>query len=135
MKAIAAAALLLSVCQNGTGTRAEQRPEPNRESTPQQLEADARALARTEGCSEAGACRTAPVGVRPCGGPRDYLVYCATSTDTAALFAKLAELKRVEEARNRESGMMSTCEYRLPPGTELVDGTCHATPANQVAPQ
>jgi len=53
------------------------------------LEREARALAHAEGCT-AGACRTAPVGSRPCGGPRTYLVYCAATTDSAALFAKLA---------------------------------------------
>ena len=33
-----------------------------------QLEREARALASTTGCADAGACRTAPVGSRGCGG-------------------------------------------------------------------
>ncbi|MEO7457802.1 MAG: hypothetical protein ABIY52_16185, partial [Gemmatimonadaceae bacterium] len=40
------------------------------------LEADARALAKMTGCTSANQCRTAPVGSRPCGGPRSYLAYC-----------------------------------------------------------
>lgn len=90
------------------------------------LEREARALARAGGCTAAASCRTAPLGSRPCGGPRDYVVYCAATTDTADLFAKLAELHRAEEAYNQEQGMMSTCEFREPPGVELSGGSCRA---------
>lgn len=92
------------------------------------LEREARALAHAEGCG-AGRCRTAPVGSRPCGGPRTYLVYCAATTDSAALFAKLAELARAEEAFNSANGMASTCEYRMPPGVAVQGGRCVATEA------
>lgn len=91
------------------------------------LEREARALAHADGCT-ADECRTAPVGVRPCGGPRAYLVYCAARTDSAALFAKLAELARAEEAFNKQNEMMSTCEFRQPPTTRLQDGSCVAMP-------
>ena len=96
------------------------------------LEREARALVRADGCAEGG-CRTAPVGSRPCGGPRSYLVYCATSTDSVALFAKLAELARAEEEINQRTGAMSTCEYRMPPETEVVAGTCRARATSAVA--
>ena len=98
------------------------------------LEREARALAHAEGCS-AGACRTAPVGSRPCGGPRTYLVYCAAATDSAALFAKLAELARAEAAFNSASGMASTCEYRMPPNATVQGGRCVAAPAGGVRVQ
>jgi hypothetical protein len=103
----------------------------------QRLEAEARALARTEGCGAAAACRVAPVGWRACGGPRDYLAYCATTTDTVALFAKLDELRRAEEEMNQESGAISTCEFRMPPDTELRAGSCRAisTPAAESVPR
>lgn len=92
----------------------------------QRLEAEARALARADGCARADQCRTAPVGDRPCGGPRNYLVYCAATTDTVALFRKLDELKRAEQEFNRKHGLVSTCEYRMPPETQLVGTTCRA---------
>jgi len=98
------------------------------------LEREARALAHAEGCS-AGACRTAPVGSRPCGGPRTYLVYCAATTDSAALFAKLAELARAEQAFNSASGMASTCEFREPPNVTVQGGRCAAAPAEGVTVQ
>ena len=90
------------------------------------LEAEARALARAEGCEAAGDCRVAPVGARPCGGPRDYLVYCARRTDSAALFRKLEELQRAEQSNNERQGLMGTCEFRTPPGVTLTAGACRA---------
>lgn len=91
------------------------------------LEQEARALARTDGCAGVGACRTAPVGWRGCGGPRTYLLYCAATADTAALLRKLKELEDAERAYNASSGMMSTCEFRMPPGVRLDGGSCKET--------
>lgn len=93
-----------------------------------QLERDARKLANADGCRDAGSCRTAPVGVKACGGPRDYIVYCATATDSVALFRKLDELARAERAYNEKYDIMSTCELRTPPDVALVGQTCRAAP-------
>src|SRR5207302_9483900 len=79
------------------------------------LEREARALAKTTGCSSDAQCRTAPVGWRSCGGPRTYVVYCSAATDSVAFFRKLDELKQAEIAHNRKSGMMSTREMPRPP--------------------
>lgn len=88
------------------------------------LEHEARALARTDGCDSLAQCRTAPLGWRSCGGPRDYLVYCAATTDTAALFGKLAELEAAEKEYNLRSGMMSSCIMRQPPRVSVSGGRC-----------
>jgi len=88
------------------------------------LEREARALAHTGGCDSLAQCRTAPVGWRSCGGPRDYLVYCAATTDTVALFRKLAELESAEKEYNLKSGLMSTCIMRVPPRISLRGGSC-----------
>jgi hypothetical protein len=143
---IAAAALLVAACTPSPAPRdadaAPSSPSPAPPAAPAaaagdapadtgriaRLEREARALARAEGCS-ADQCRTAPVGSRPCGGPREYIVYCAATTDSAALFAKLAELARAEEAFNRANEMMSTCEFRTPPGVAVQGGRCVATEA------
>lgn len=90
------------------------------------LEREARALAKTDGCAAASACRTAPVGWRGCGGPRTYIVYCAATTDSVALFRKLDELKAAETAYNEATGMLSTCEMRLPPAVAVQGGRCEA---------
>ena len=93
----------------------------------ERLEGEARALAKVEGCGAAAQCRTAPVGSRPCGGPRDYLAYCAATTDSAALFRALDELARAEKEYNRASGAVSTCEFRMPPAPTVAGGRCTAT--------
>jgi hypothetical protein len=92
----------------------------------QRLEREARALATAGGCQSSRECRTAPVGDRPCGGPRTYVVYCARTTDSVALFRKLDELARAEREYNREQGLMSTCEFRTPPPVESTGGVCRA---------
>ena len=92
------------------------------------LEREARAIVRTTGCDSAWSCRTAPVGMRACGGPREYVVYCAATTDTVALLRKLGELERVEMRHNERTGAVSTCEMRLPPTVGLQGGSCAATP-------
>jgi hypothetical protein len=95
------------------------------------LEREARALVKTDGCSNADACRTAPVGWRGCGGPRTYVVYCAATTDTIALFRKLKELETAEKVYNAKSGIVSTCELRMPPGTKLEGRSCREGPSGQ----
>lgn len=93
------------------------------------LEREARALAKTDGCASLSACRTAPVGWRGCGGPRTYVVYCSATTDTVALTRKLKELEEAERTYNATSGMMSTCEFRMPPGVTLEGRSCRERPA------
>lgn len=90
------------------------------------LEREARALVRETGCESASSCRTAPVGSRACGGPRDYVVYCAATTDTATLLRTLEDLGRAEAGLNERSGAVSTCEMRLPPSVGLQGGRCAA---------
>ena len=92
--------------------------------TLRRLEREAVALARADGCASLAQCRSAPVGNRPCGGPRYYVPYCALTTDSAALFAKLAELARAEADYNQRNGLASTCEMRLPGELAIAGGVC-----------
>jgi hypothetical protein len=88
------------------------------------LEDEAKAIAKTNGCSAGSQCRTAPVGSRACGGPRYYITYCSASTDSAALYRKLDEVAKAERAYNTKYGIASTCEFRMPPAVGLVAGEC-----------
>jgi hypothetical protein len=90
------------------------------------LEAEARALAKVEGCSTAADCRAAPVGVRGCGGPRDFIVYCARATDSVSLMRKIAAADSAEAAFNKKYQVVSTCELRMPPAVEASGGSCVA---------
>lgn len=91
------------------------------------LEDQAKAIAKTTGCSTASQCRTAPVGNRACGGPRYYIAYCAATTDSAALFRKLAEVAAAEDAYNRKYQIVSTCEFRMPGALTLSGGECRTS--------
>jgi hypothetical protein len=90
------------------------------------LENKAKALVRTDGCSSADQCRAAPVGSRACGGPRYYLVYCAKTTDSTALFNKLKAVAEAEQEYNKRYQLASTCEFRMPPQISLVANSCQA---------
>lgn len=92
----------------------------------ERLEAQAKAIAKTNGCSASSECRAAPVGNRACGGPRYYLPYCAKTTDSVALFSKLAEVAKAEGEYNKKYEIMSTCEFRTPPEVGVVAGMCTA---------
>jgi hypothetical protein len=128
--------LALAACTRNAAT-----PEPNDTNvvpapTPQsstqesdwraieKLEAEARAMAKVDGCTSSGDCATGPIGRKACGSPRDYVIYCAKSTDTDALKAKLDAIVKAETAYNQKYNMVSTCEMRLPPEVEASGGSC-----------
>ena len=90
------------------------------------LENQAKALVKPDGCSSSDQCRTAPVGSRACGGPRYYIVYCAQTTDSAALFATLKEVSAAEKEYNKRYQLVSTCEFRMPPKIALIGSSCQA---------
>jgi hypothetical protein len=92
----------------------------------EKLEAEARALANVSGCTASGDCRVAPIGVRGCGGPRDFIVYCGKTTDSAALMEKIEAADSAEAAFNRKHQVISTCELRMPPAVESSGGSCRA---------
>lgn len=92
----------------------------------QQLEAQARTIAKTEGCSASSDCATGAIGQKACGGPRDFLVYCKKTTDVDALNAKLGEIVKGEIAYNKKYDLMSTCEMRVPPLVAASGGSCRA---------
>jgi hypothetical protein len=89
------------------------------------LEGEAKAIAKVSGCASSE-CRAAPVGSRACGGPRYYLPFCAKTTDSVALYRKLDEVAKAEQAYNRKYNLASTCEFRMPPQLEVVGGSCVA---------
>lgn len=123
------AAVLVAGCARQEEPPAVETPSTSQEGSEarvRELEQQARALAKTEGCDQANQCATAPVGAKACGGPRSYLVYCKTTTDEAALLRALDELKRAEEAYNQSAGMVSDCMFVTPPAVRVDGGVCRA---------
>jgi len=117
------AALVASACVQPT-TNGMERSQEGDWAAILALEDQAKVIAKTPGCSTVSQCRTAPVGNRACGGPRYYIAYCSTSTDSVALFRKLAEVAAAEDAFNRKYQIGSTCEYRMPGEITLSGGEC-----------
>ena len=107
--------------QTGEGLTPQQQTEWN---AIEALEAESKAIAKIEGCAASSACRTAPVGSRACGGPRYYIPWCSVTTDSAALYAKLAKVAEAEQAFNRKYSLASTCEMRLAPAVVSSGGIC-----------
>lgn len=116
----------------GNGGSADTTPPASGRSTGEQsdwasilrLEDQAKAIAKSSGCARVSECRTAPVGNRACGGPRYYIAYCSTTTDSVKLFRKLGEVAEAENAYNRKYGIASTCEFRMPGPINLAGGEC-----------
>jgi len=92
----------------------------------EKLEGEAKGIAKVAGCTASGDCKAAPVGSRACGGPRYYLPYCSKTTDSVALFRKLDEVAKAEQAYNSKYNLASTCEFRMPPTVQAVGGSCVA---------
>ena len=90
------------------------------------LKREAHALARATGCTQAAQCKAMPLGSKPCGGPTEFLVYCATSTDEKALEAKAKLASDAEKANNAASQMMGICTALSPPKVKLENGQCVA---------
>ena len=122
-----AAALVVMACARQEEPPPAQNPSENRavdEARVRELERQARALAKTDGCDRADQCAAAPLGAKACGGPRAYLVYCRATTDEAALMRALDELKRAEEGYNRAAGLVSDCMLVQQPEVRLEGRTC-----------
>ncbi|MEO7368804.1 MAG: hypothetical protein ABIZ36_12670 [Gemmatimonadaceae bacterium] len=92
----------------------------------EKLERNAKAIAKTTGCSSSGECRSAPVGSKGCGGPRYYISWCAKSTDSAALYSTLDAVAAAERAYNKKYQIVSTCEFQVAPRVEVIAGACTA---------
>jgi hypothetical protein len=82
-------------------------------------------------CSSAAVCRTIAFGVKPCGGPYQYLVYSTSATDSARLARDVARYNSAEEKKNREEGRMSDCSLVLKPRVSCISGRCVAETAER----
>ena len=88
------------------------------------LYAQVHALAIADGCSRGGDCRVLPVGVKACGGPQEYVAYCAPATDSTRLAAAIAALDQAERAYNAKHQVVSNCMRVQAPVPALANGRC-----------
>ena len=71
-------------------------------------------------------CRYAGVGSKPCGGPWEFIVYSASSTDSTALAEKLTAYNAFEAEMNELYGYASDCSVPNEPVLAYRDGRCVA---------
>ncbi|KFE72162.1 hypothetical protein [Hyalangium minutum] len=90
----------------------------------EKLASEAKALAKPDGCAQVEECEVAGFGHKACGGPREFIAYCAKTTDVKALQSKLAELEKAEQAWQKATGEMSNCGLQRRPPPRFVDGQC-----------
>jgi hypothetical protein len=90
----------------------------------EKLATEARTLANASGCAKVEECEVAGFGHKSCGGPREYIAYCAKTTDVKALQSKLAELEKAGKTWQAETGEMSNCSLTRRPPPRFVDGVC-----------
>ncbi len=90
------------------------------------LKKDVRAVAKPAGCTQAAQCKVLPMGARPCGGPTEFVIYCATATDEKLLTEKANAVTEAEKAMNAASGAMGTCVALAAPKVTWVSGVCAA---------
>ena len=72
----------------------------------------------------AGACNYIAFGSKPCGGPKEYLLF-SSAVNLAQLEDLVAEYNEMEHQFNIQTNAVSDCAAVLPPSTiECVDGSC-----------
>jgi hypothetical protein len=91
------------------------------------LVAVARSIARQDGCSDATGCATMALGVKACGGPKEYLVYCSARTNREALTSAVELVNRLEREFNERYDVVSDCMMVLEPAVAVEGGRCVAS--------
>ena len=71
-------------------------------------------------------CEALPMGSKPCGGPRRYIVVSEEATDIDELSRRLSIYNRYEENYNREYELTSDCAIVSEPAFVVNDNQCMA---------
>jgi hypothetical protein len=94
------------------------------------LRAEVMRMIADAGATDARMCRAMPFGAKPCGGPREFLVYSASTTDSSALAQAVARYNALDAETNQREGRVSDCMLVTPPAVALVNGRCTSAPAS-----
>jgi hypothetical protein len=83
-------------------------------------------LIGTPYCGGDGECRAIGLGVKPCGGPSEYLVYSTSTVDRLELLRLVSKYNVFNYGINRRYNLASDCMVVTPPAVGCVDGVCGA---------
>jgi len=81
-------------------------------------------LIGTASCGAGGECRSIGLGVKPCGGVWEYLIYSTTTADTIELKYGVSRYNSFNNGYNRRYNIASDCMFVLPPEIGCVEGMC-----------
>ena len=75
-------------------------------------------------CSATSSCNFIALGSKPCGGPREYLVY-SNNVDQNELQQLVSEYYTMDSTRNVQTNAISDCSIVMPPeNIDCIDGVC-----------
>lgn len=75
-------------------------------------------------CSATSTCNFIALGSKPCGGPREYLVY-SNNVDQNELQQLVSEYYTMDSTRNVQTNAISDCAVVMPPeNIDCIDGVC-----------
>ena len=75
-------------------------------------------------CAEASGCNSIAFGAKPCGGPREFLVYPNT-VDQVTLQNLVDEYYDMDNEYNIQTGAVSDCMVVSPPNNiDCINGVC-----------
>ena len=103
-------------------------------------ETDAEAVARLRNeindaigdakCRNLVNCRIVGLGVRPCGGPEEYVAYSIWNTDREEISILVSEYNLLKEDLMHDSGQAGTCEVLRKPGVDCIRAQCVLVPGD-----
>lgn len=67
-------------------------------------------LTEDKSCRESAECKVLAVGIRPCGGPEQYLAYSAINTDEKLLAITNDRYTKLKQQQQQRLGLRSTCQ-------------------------
>lgn len=81
-------------------------------------------LTADKSCLETNECKILAVGNRPCGGPEQFLVYSATTTDEKLLAITNDRYTKLKAQQQQRLGMQSTCQMLTSPLPQCQSRQC-----------
>jgi hypothetical protein len=82
------------------------------------------ALIGTPACGGEGDCRYIGLGVKPCGGVWEYLIYSASTVDTVKLEYLVMLYNAFDDGFNHRYNVASDCMFVTPPTVRCFEGVC-----------
>jgi hypothetical protein len=120
-------AALLVVCLGAAGAGCAAAADPAAlEAEMQALRAEIVKEIGNAPCANLVHCRLLALGVRPCGGPDEYLAYSSVTGDKTQLENKALEYALLQEDLHRARGTVGTCVMLPLPRLVCLDNRCRA---------